>query len=154
MDHLKKFGEDDIHIKYSSIDNSINILLYNDDDTFGDVEVEFFSKTFSTTGELDDCVLYETYPELAKSAVIYSFEIKDDSRGMGYGKKLLDLVINLIKEKYVDVQFIYLSVFLDNIPAIKLYERFGFKQFGETKELTSGDQYTDMILNIYEDATH
>lgn len=57
--------------------------------------------------------------------------VADDNRGKGYGKKVMDELIRLSIEK--DVETIHLSVYADNLPAIKMYEKYGFKANGEGK---------------------
>lgn len=49
-------------------------------------------------------------------------------RNMGIGSYLMNSVMHLAKEKF-KIELIHLQVYADN-PAIKLYQRFGFKEFG------------------------
>ncbi|MEB3862116.1 MAG: ribosomal protein S18-alanine N-acetyltransferase [Desulfurococcales archaeon] len=48
-------------------------------------------------------------------------------RGMGIGKALLSETIRVMKDVY-DVDAIYLEVRVSNEPAIRLYEKFGFRK--------------------------
>lgn len=51
-------------------------------------------------------------------------------QGLGHGKAFLELLIELLQTKYETNQ-IYLSVFHENKPAIKMYLNFGFRFNGE-----------------------
>lgn len=54
------------------------------------------------------------------------FAINVDYLNMGYGKKLLEEMIHIAKNK--DMDSIKLAVAKVNIPAIRLYEKYGFKK--------------------------
>jgi len=59
----------------------------------------------------------------------YGIAIREDYRGVGIGKYLTTEVIRLAKKKLKpEPKIISLTVFPDNKPAIKLYEKFGFKK--------------------------
>ncbi|MCR1934154.1 GNAT family N-acetyltransferase [Clostridium tepidum] len=51
----------------------------------------------------------------------------------GYGKASLNLLINTILKEY-NCNKIYLSIFKNNIEAMKLYKKFGFEFTGELDE--------------------
>lgn len=53
-------------------------------------------------------------------------------RGKGIGSMLLDHLIHLAKTNF-KVELLHLQVYQDN-PATRLYERFGFKEFGRQNE--------------------
>ncbi|HZG66335.1 MAG TPA: GNAT family N-acetyltransferase [Herpetosiphonaceae bacterium] len=52
--------------------------------------------------------------------------VRDDWQGKGVGTALLGAAIDLA-DNWLNVERIELSVYTDNVPAIALYERFGFK---------------------------
>ncbi|MCR8656706.1 GNAT family N-acetyltransferase [Paenibacillus endoradicis] len=54
--------------------------------------------------------------------------LKAEYRGIGIGTALLNMLINRMKEK--EIKRVSLSVDSDNIVAVKLYKRFGFKEVG------------------------
>lgn len=58
------------------------------------------------------------------------FMIDEAYQGKGYGKKSLDLLICQLDKEY-DYDEIFLSIYEDNVNAIKLYESVGFKFNGE-----------------------
>jgi ribosomal protein S18 acetylase RimI-like enzyme len=74
-----------------------------------------FTKENKGFGYIDDHI-----PELAMA-------LKQDYRGKGIGTKLLTELLNKAKRNY---KAISLSVEIEN-PALKLYERFGFKQISQ-----------------------
>lgn len=53
-------------------------------------------------------------------------------RGKGAGSYLLNCLIHLAKEKF-KIEILHLQVCAEN-PAIRLYERFGFKEFGRQQK--------------------
>ncbi len=61
-------------------------------------------------------------------ADIFGFVIRKEYRRMGLGKKLIkEVIIVAEKELKSRPKILRLSVFAENEPAIKLYEKFGFK---------------------------
>ena len=58
------------------------------------------------------------------------FFIDEHHQGKGYAKPVLSALLNHIAHEY-GCDAIYLSVYGDNLPAIRLYEHFGFAFNGE-----------------------
>lgn len=66
-------------------------------------------------------------------------------RGQGIGLKLMEAALKAAKEK--GLTRIELSVFTDNLPAIKLYEKMGFKCEGrKVKAAKFGELDRDMLI--------
>lgn len=63
---------------------------------------------------------------------IMNIVVKKDKRRFGIGSLLLEKIINFCKSQ--NVASITLEVNENNIPAIKLYEKYGFKQVGLRKK--------------------
>ncbi|MGM0508471.1 MAG: GNAT family N-acetyltransferase [Fusobacteriota bacterium] len=62
-----------------------------------------------------------------KNAIyIYSIALKLNFCGKGYGTFFLDEILKRLKSE--NIKKVYLTVSPDNIRAIKLYEKFGFKK--------------------------
>ncbi len=61
---------------------------------------------------------------LAHSAHI-GMSVRDDYQGQGIGSKLMEAILNLA-DKWLNLQRIELTVYVDNEPAIKLYKKYGF----------------------------
>ncbi|NFA59677.1 GNAT family N-acetyltransferase [Clostridium sporogenes] len=61
------------------------------------------------------------------------FMIDYKYQNKGYGKASLNLLVNTMLKEY-KCNKIYLSIFKDNIEAMKLYEKFGFQFNGELDE--------------------
>ena len=59
-------------------------------------------------------------------ADIHNVEVEVECRGKGYGTKLLELFLSEMRNRGVTV--ITLEVRADNVAAISLYEKFGFKR--------------------------
>lgn len=58
------------------------------------------------------------------------FLINEHHQGKGYGTASLHVLISRLFPEF-DCNEIYLSLYADNAPAMRLYERFGFRQNGE-----------------------
>lgn len=75
---------------------------------------------------------------------------KPDYRGKNVSYNLLKFMIEKIFEDET-IEVILLGVVSDNISAIKLYERLGFKEFGlQKKYFKNGEKYFDQIHMILE----
>lgn len=57
---------------------------------------------------------------------LYNFEIDSEYQGKGYGSKFMDKVVKSIKRLFPNNDGIYLSVFKDNINAVRIYSKVGF----------------------------
>lgn len=64
--------------------------------------------------------------------ISFGMSIKNEYRNKGIGSKLLNSFINWAKEKPY-LYAINLTVWKENVNAIKLYEKFGFHKCGERK---------------------
>jgi putative acetyltransferase len=59
--------------------------------------------------------------------------VMDDYQGKGVGTALMDALITLA-DNWLNIRRIELTVYTDNLAAIKLYEKFGFKTEGEAED--------------------
>lgn len=64
---------------------------------------------------------------------LLNFGIGDKNKKNGFGKLLLESLIN--KSKDVKAEYIFLEVRKSNVPAISLYTKLGFEQIYERKNL-------------------
>lgn len=79
-------------------------------------------------------------------ATIYSVYVNKDFRGKGIGKKLVQKALGNIK-KNPEVIKVDLGVVPDQVSAVKLYEKFGFKAIGQlSKEMYFNNRYYDHLL--------
>lgn len=68
------------------------------------------------------------------------------SRGKGYGKEVLEIIINYVFHT-LNLRKITLQVVRNNKPAISLYEKKGFKIEGELKkQFFWNDRYYDVLI--------
>ncbi len=77
---------------------------------------------------------------------LFVIVVKGDYRGKGIGTKLLDALTILAIEKY-KIELLHLEVYANN-PAIRLYERAGFKRYGIHRKFLKLEDgsYQDKIL--------
>ena len=71
---------------------------------------------------------------------LFSIIVREEMRGRGIGKQLLEQLMKLAKEKF-HIEILHLEVYEGN-PARRLYERMGFKEFGcQTRFVKENGKY-------------
>lgn len=87
------------------------------------------------------------YKKIVDTADIMNIVTKIDKRNNGFGKILLNALINSAKEEKLN--FVTLEVNENNFPALHLYEKLNFSQVGLRKNYYNGtDNAILMTLNI------
>lgn len=72
--------------------------------------------------------------------------VRDDWQGKGVGSALMEVAIDLA-DKWLNLSRLELEVYTDNEPAIRLYQKFGFKIEGTAVQHAFRDgQYIDSYL--------
>ncbi|MFM1845577.1 MAG: hypothetical protein RIS19_50, partial [Actinomycetota bacterium] len=96
--------------------------------------------------EGEDLVGYAGLSKLAGSdqADIQTIAVRENKRGLGIGKKLMDTLTSKATE--LGAKQIFLEVRADNPVAQKLYELFGFKQIGTRKKYYQPDGVDAFIM--------
>ena len=72
-----------------------------------------------------------------KHTCLFSIIVKEEMRGKGVGKALLEQLMKHAKEKF-NIEILHLEVYAGN-PAKRLYERVGFKEFGSQSRFIKED---------------
>ncbi len=76
---------------------------------------------------------------------LFSIIVDKEHRGKGVGRRLLDDLIKMGKERF-HLEILHLEVYEGN-PAIKLYRRMGFKEYGRQKHfIKDRGKYTGKIF--------
>ncbi|WP_079529276.1 GNAT family N-acetyltransferase [Halobacillus hunanensis] len=90
----------------------------------------------------------EPHPKFSHKASILAMYVHPECRGQGAGEMLLEKAIQFAKG--IGLEILQLSVVKDNLPAKKLYEKVGFREYGiEHKAIKIEDRYLDEILMEY-----
>lgn len=78
-----------------------------------------------------------------------AISVRKDYWRQGVGSRIMQSLIDFAKERSIEV--ITLEVYHDNESAIKLYQKFGFKEIGYFKNFSKvNDEYKDAVLmNLY-----
>lgn len=119
-----KFIEEDFKVKFyykNIMDKEENILLV-DKENINDEEI-IRGYVFARPIRDDEIEGY----------LINALYVKEEYRNMGIAKKLLNEVMNLVKEK--NPKFIDINVMYDNDIAKKIYDELNFKPFRLTMRL-------------------
>ncbi len=125
LEHESKFLSDELEkIKNKK---AVQLLVFYSSVLIGIAAIDLKDKTESHEG-------------------VFSLSVAKDFRGEGVGKLLMKLTLEEAIKNLTDLKIITLGVFGDNDLAYKLYEKFGFKEYGR---LPGGskhkDQYVDHI---------
>lgn len=82
-----------------------------------------------------------------KHVGILGISVAKDFRGEGLGKLLLNLILKEAEKKILKLKILTLEVYSTNIIAKKMYEKFGFMEYGRLlKGITRGGRFEDAIL--------
>ena len=91
---------------------------------------------------------YITEEEGVKVAHIVGVYVAKEARGKGIGSQLVTTVLGKIKADD-EIKKVELSVNLDQTPAKRLYEKFGFKVVGEdTLKMGDGKEHTECKMEL------
>jgi RimJ/RimL family protein N-acetyltransferase len=83
-------------------------------------------------------------------AFFYNLYIDPKYRNQGLALKLFNFILDKIKQK-TQIERIFLSCNKKNTPAIKLYKKLGFKEYGfKEKSIKYQDEYDDEIEMVRE----
>ena len=72
-------------------------------------------------------------PGSADNYWLFHFFIDQQFQGQGYGKQALQILLQYIKERFVECRAMYLTVHPENERAIRLYTTAGFQVTGEQR---------------------
>jgi putative acetyltransferase len=89
-----------------------------------------------------------TFPRSARRRHVAELfmAVRDDWQGRGVGTALLQAAVDLA-DRWLNVLRLELDVFVDNTPAIRLYERFGFEIEGRRRAFAFRDgRYVDTFM--------
>jgi len=88
---------------------------------------------------------YKTHAFHTRRVLELGIFVIDDLQGLGLGSQLMLALIELARKKKADA--VILSVRADNIRAIKLYKKFGFKKLA-SKKSASKREIVEYILQL------
>lgn len=78
---------------------------------------------------------------------ILGISVAKDFRGEGLGKLLLNLILKEAEKKILKLKILTLEVYSTNIIAKKMYEKFGFMEYGRLpKGIIRNGRFEDAIL--------
>lgn len=126
--------------------------MYNDVEIDDAVRrwISFSRVNSSLTAELNGvpCGIVTLYVQAYKKLMHQSefgIIVASGMRGKGIGSFLLKSVMRLAKEQF-RLELLHLQVYAEN-PAIRLYKRFGFREFGrQTHWIKESDRYVGRIF--------
>ena len=130
--------------------NKIASNLNNFDDfwTFGIFKDELINPKchYIVAVEDEDILGFGGISVVLDEANINNIAVRVDKRDIKIGSKILQNLIDISKS--LNCSFITLEVNVENSPAIKLYENFGFKNLGIRKNYYNGQ--TDAYIMKFE----
>lgn len=156
MNFINELAEEDTYIVFSPGDNMsleaetefLNGNLSKDAQKRGSfVVAEIDGKIIGTT----DIRLDEHGRKRSDHVAVFGISILSKYRGEGIGKELMSIALDHAQNFLEGIRLIKLHAFKENDPAIKLYEKFGFRTVGEVPSayLFKG-KYSDEVTMIKE----
>ena len=131
-----RYGIDDLDLKFSEMD--VSDIVFVADIERRNYKYPWTKTIFSdclssgylcTVANFNDKIIgYSVVSTSNYDAQILNLCVDEDSRGLGFGEKIMDLLIEDIKSR--DLSEIYLEVRSSNIRAISLYKKKGFELIG------------------------
>ena len=111
--------------------------LYSDFDNFWSYnvlkqELENDKTKYIIAKEKNEVVGFAGISVIFDEATLNNIVVKKSYRGKGIGGEMLETLIDLCS--YMNLKTFTLEVNVENTPAIKLYEKFGFKNLGIRKK--------------------
>lgn len=107
---------------------SVKLLVFSDNILIGITEVNMRDKTEQHVG-------------------ILGISVAKDFRGEGIGKLLMELILKEAEKEIRELKIVTLEVYSTNDIAKKMYEKFGFVEYGKLpKGITRGGKFEDAIL--------
>lgn len=112
--------------------------------------ISFYRVNSSLTAELNGkpCGIVTLYVQAYKKLIHQSefgIIVASGMRNKGIGSFLMRSMMRLAKEKF-HLELVHLQVYAEN-PAIRLYKRFGFREFGrQTHWIKESDRYVGRIF--------
>lgn len=96
----------------------------------------------------EDCPLaFVSFEKVVDEGQIISVAVHPDYRQKGYGTKLFYEVCSMAKKD--GIEFFTLEVRCDNIPAIALYEKLGFKSVGVRKNYYQNPDCDGILMDLH-----
>ncbi len=128
---IKKMTKDDIDAVISIEEKAYGPHHWSKKSFLDEIsnELAWYYSLFNSDGKL---VAYAGTWHILEEAHITNIAVDIDYRRKNYGQALLSKIIDdCYSEK---IKYITLEVRVSNVPAINLYEKFGFKSFGIRKK--------------------
>jgi ribosomal protein S18 acetylase RimI-like enzyme len=84
-------------------------------------------------------------PAEPRCAFVWGVYVRPEMRGLGIASRMLDAALETALEHFDDIT---LDVAAANLPAIALYEKFGFARRGQPRPMQTGAGYRDEISMV------
>lgn len=134
----------DLKVNIMTLDdlNSIRDILISDFDNFWNYnifkeELKCDNSYFIVAKDNDNKIVgFAGFKVIIDEADIMNIVVKKDCRNKGFGSFLLNTLISYAND--INISIINLEVNEKNLPAISLYERFGFEKLGIRKKYYKG----------------
>ena len=94
-------------------------------------------------------LLIEKIAKISHTGTLFGMYVKDDCRGAGIGLALVNFVKDYAKKNHI--KHLYLGCNAQNLGAVKLYKKCGFKVYGTRPDYTKiGSQFYDDLIMMCE----
>ena len=96
--------------------------------------------------EAEGLKAYLSFLHVRDQAEIMNLAVHPECRRRGRGKKLMSALLDYCRIH--GVQWVFLEVRLSNVPAISLYQGFGFKEVGRRKNYYTDNREDALVLQL------
>jgi ribosomal protein S18 acetylase RimI-like enzyme len=91
-------------------------------------------------------VTLEKQEKVTRHMAVFGITVAKEYRGQGVGRLLMELLLKEV-EQHPDIEIVTLSMFANNDMALKLYQSFGFMEYGRLPKgvLTVDNEHIDHV---------
>jgi len=134
MIYLRKATMQDMDLIYEwANDSVVRINSFNSAPIQYNTHVKWYNRVMSDESVLQFILMDEQIPvgqirlNIDGDEAEIGYSIASDYRGKGYGHKILQLVVDEVKEKYPDIKCLVAKVKPDNKTSSRLFEHEGYE---------------------------
>lgn len=117
---------------------------FSEDDILGYIDNPIWNFFVAKSG--DSVVGYISFTKIIDECQIVNVAVSETARKMGVGTLLIENLLDFCHQNSVNKLF--LEVRESNVPAIKLYEKFGFSVVGVSKNHYSMPTENALLMNL------
>lgn len=158
MVFLRAATQSDMNLLYEwANDPAVRENSFNTDPIPYETHVAWFQRMINDDGILQFILMDGEIPvgqirlSLLLEEAEIGYSIASEFRGKGYGRRILQLIVEKVQDSYPNIQKLVAKVKPDNIPSKRLFESEGFNMTysGCSLRIHEGEYYEPSEFNIF-----